>query len=216
MTFTGAANAWFLKEFYQDIAEETDPGNAFRIANTDAAKAEPGCGGVVFLPYMLGERSPIWDAYARSVFYGVSVNTTRCDMNRAVLESCGYGLKQMCEIAEKLIGRSIKGFSSIGGGAKSGVWAQIKADITGRTITVLDMNDMAPVGAALLAGVGIGHFSDVYEASEKVERDVYREFVPTENKKVRKIYDNRYDTYRKLYPLLKDLYREDALKREME
>ena len=82
-------------------------------------------------------------------------------MNRAIMEGCGYGLKQLADIAEKVTGREIKSFVSIGGGAKSTVWAQIKADITGKDIEILDMNDMAPIGAALLAGVGANVFKDV-------------------------------------------------------
>ena len=83
---------------------------------------------------------------------------------------CGYGLRQLSEIAERVTGREIKEFTSIGGGAKSETWAQIKADITGKDIKILDMNDMAPIGAALLAGVGAGIFKDVYEAADKVEK----------------------------------------------
>ena len=74
-------------------------------------------------------------------------------------------MKQLADIAEKVTGREIKSFVSIGGGAKSTVWAQIKADITGKDIEILDMNDMAPIGAALLAGVGANVFKDVYEAA---------------------------------------------------
>ena len=91
------------------------------------------------------------------------------------------------------------------GGAKSKVWAQIKADITGRDITVLDMNDMAPVGAALLAGVGIGVFKDVYEASAKVEKSVYMEIRHSDAHK--EVYDRRYQVYTGLYPSVKELYK---------
>ena len=162
MSFTGAANEWFLKQFYGELRGLEDVAVAYRIMNHDATKADPGSGGVIFLPYMLGERSPIWDPYARGVFFGISTKTTRRDMNRAVLEGCGYGLRQMCEIAQQITGNAIESFTSIGGGAKSDVWAQIKADITERVVKVLDIHDMAPIGAALLAGVGVGIFKDVY------------------------------------------------------
>ena len=61
--------------------------------NEEAVKAKPGCGGLVFLPYMLGERSPVWDPYARGVLFGISLHTTRKDFNRAIMEGCGYGLR---------------------------------------------------------------------------------------------------------------------------
>ena len=215
MSFTGAANEWFLRQFYTELitdkkADASLEGNlnltaAFRAMNHEAELAEPGCGGVVFLPYMLGERSPIWDPYARGVFLGISLHTTKREMNRAVLEGCGYGLRQMCQIAERITGNKINKFSSIGGGAKSEVWAQIKADITGRDITVLDIHDMAPIGAALLAGVGVGAFKDVYEASSKVEKSVYKEFKPSHAHD--DIYAKRYGTYLSMYPALKDIFR---------
>ena len=206
MSFTGASNEWFLDNFYPDVLEESEgKRNAFDAANLDAERADPGCDGVVFLPYMLGERSPVWDSYARGVFFGVSLKTTRREMNRAVLEGCGYGLRQLSEIAERTTGKEITGFTSIGGGAKSLIWAQIKADITGKTLTILDMSDMAPIGAALLAGTGAGIFRDVYEASAAVEKKVYRVVRP--NHEHDKVYDTRYQVYTGLYPALKDLFR---------
>ena len=78
--------------------------NSFTLMNEEAEKAAPGCGGVVFLPYMQGERSPVWDPYARGVFFGVSLKSERKEFNRAVMEGCGYGLRQLCEIAEKVTG----------------------------------------------------------------------------------------------------------------
>ena len=81
----------------------------------------------------------------------------------------------------------------------------MKADITGREIEVLDMSDMAPVGAALLAGVGAGVFRDVYEASEKNEKKIYRVFRPSHENDA--VYQTRYETYISLYPALKDIFR---------
>lgn len=206
MSFTGAANEWFLNQFCENFIEQAEgTKNAFLRMNKEAEQANPGCDGVVFLPYMLGERSPIWDSYARSVFFGISLHTTRKEMNRAVLESCGYGLRQLADIAERITGNKIKEFTSIGGGAKSDVWAQIKADITGKDLKILDMCDMAPVGAALLAGVGAGIFKDVYEASDKVEKKVYK--VVKSNHDYDEVYAKRFEVYTNLYPALSDIYK---------
>ena len=210
MSFAGAANEWFLKQFCCDLIDEArDIGNAYHLMNVEADKAQPGCDGVVFLPYMLGERSPIWDPYARGVFFGISLQTTRREMNRAVLEGCGYGLRQLSEIAERITGMKIKRFTSIGGGAKSDTWAQIKADITGKEIQILDVTDMAPVGAALLAGVGVGAgvFRDVYEAAEKVDRSVYKVIKPDHSHD--SVYETRYQTYVSLYPALKEIFQKN-------
>ena len=159
----------------------------------------------MFLPYMLGERSPVWDPYARGVFFGVSLDSHKDDFIRAVLEGAAYGLRQLCELAEQVTGRPIREFCAIGGGAKNTVWSQIKADVTGKDIITLDVNDMAPVGAALLAGIGIGCFRDAYEASDSIEKTVYRRFISRRDND--EVYARRYDTYKKLYPQLKDLYR---------
>lgn len=207
LSHTGSSYQWFRDNFCPDLIKQAggNTGRAFELMNEEAALAEPGCGGLVFLPYMLGERSPIWDPYARGVFFGLSLKTTRREMNRAVMESCGYGLRQLSEIAERVTGREITRFVSIGGGAKSVVWAQMKADITGKDIEILDMNDMAPIGAALLAGVGAGIFSHVYEAAEKVEKRVYR--IVKSNHMYEDIYSKRYKVYTELYPKIKELYK---------
>ena len=207
LSHTGASYQWFRDNFCQDLVDRaigTDK-TAFWFMNEEADMAEPGSGGLVFLPYMLGERSPIWDPYARGVFFGISLQTTRKEMNRAVMEGCGYGLRQLSEIAERVTGREIKEFTSIGGGAKSETWAQIKADITGKDIKILDMNDMAPIGAALLAGVGAGIFKDVYEAADKVEKKVYK--VIRSSRAHDDIYNKRYQVYIQLYPHIKELYK---------
>ena len=207
LSHTGASYQWFRDNFCQDLVDRavgTDK-TAFQFMNEEADMAEPGSGGLVFLPYMLGERSPIWDPYARGVFFGISLQTTRKEMNRAVMEGCGYGLRQLSEIAECVTGREIKEFTSIGGGAKSETWAQIKADITGKDIKILDMNDMAPIGAALLAGVGAGIFKDVYEAADKVEKKVYK--VIRSSRAHDDIYNKRYQVYIQLYPQIKELYK---------
>ena len=207
MSHTGAAYQWFKDEFCKDLQDESEltHQDVFIRMNEEAAKAKPGCGGLVFLPYMLGERSPVWDPYARGVFFGISLHTTRKDFNRAIMEGCGYGLRQLAEIAGRVTGKHIGEFVSIGGGAKSEVWAQIKADIMGVNIKVLDLNDMAPIGAALLAGVGAGCFADVYEASAKVERKVCREVTASHSND--DVYERGYRVYTELYPRIKDLYK---------
>lgn len=207
LSTTGAAYQWFRDNFCQDFIEKAAGSNknAFAYMNEEADEAEPGCGGLVFLPYMLGERSPIWDPYARGVFFGLSLQTKRKDMNRAVMEGCGYGLRQLSEIAERVTGKKMTEFVSIGGGAKSETWAQIKADITGKDIIILDLNDMAPVGAALLAGVGAGVFKDVYEASEKVDKHVYKVVKSSDEHK--DVYEKKYQVYTQLYPQIKELYK---------
>lgn len=206
MSHTGSSYQWIYDNFYQDYKDypSVSGKQGMMLMNDDADQAPPGADGLVFLPYMMGERSPVWDPLAKGVFFGLSLKTTRREMNRAVLESCGYGMRQLIEMVEEVTGEKITSFSSFGGGAKSKVWAQIKADITGRDIAVMDMNDMAPVGAALLAGVGAGVFKDVYEASGKVKKTTFMDIKHSEQN--RSVYDKRYQVYTNLYPRLKELY----------
>lgn len=207
LSHTGSSYQWFRDQFCQDLKEKAigNTKNDFELMNEEAAMANPGCDGLVFLPYMLGERSPIWDPYARGVFFGLSLYTTRKELNRSIMEGCGYGLRQLAEIAENVTGHKITKFASIGGGAKSEVWAQIKADITGKDIEILDMNDMAPIGAALLAGTGSGVFKDIYEAAAKVEKKICKKV--TSKNDYADIYEKRYQVYKELYPRIKDLYK---------
>lgn len=208
LSHTGASLRWMRDEFCGDWKERAEKsGVDCYDLMTEAAWRDsvPGANGIVFLPYMNGERSPIWDSYARGVFFGMSLGSRREDFIRAVLEGAAYGLRQLADRAEAVTGQPIKEFRAMGGGAKSRVWSQIKADITGRDIVALDVKDMAPVGAALLAGVGTGCFRDVYEASDCVKRGVCGRTVSS--REYDAVYEKRYDTYRKLYPCLKELYR---------
>lgn len=206
MSNTGASLRWAREQLCKDLKQQAQQQqcSVFALMDKEAQQSSPGAEGIVFLPYMAGERCPIWDPYAQGVFFGVTLKSQRRDMIRAILEGCGYGLRQLTTIAERVTGTTYPEFLSVGGGAKSIVWAQIKADITGKRIVILDMNDAAVVGAALLAGVGAGVYADVYEAARKVEHKVYQVVQPhTQDKE---IYDARYQTYLELYPRIKDLY----------
>ncbi|MBS6395909.1 MAG: sugar kinase [Clostridiales bacterium] len=208
LSHTGAALRWIRDEMCVDLkaAAEALGENAYDLMTERAEiNSSPGANGIVFLPYMYGERSPVWDSYARGVFFGLSLDTKRDDLVRAVLEGAAYGLRQLLELAEKTTGKTFEEVCVIGGGAKSEVWSQIKADITGKNMAALDVNDMAPIGAALLAGVGIGCFETVYDAAECVKRNIYKRF--SCDKSFEEIYRKRFDTYKKLYPQLKNLYR---------
>jgi len=106
-------------------------------------------------------------------------------------------------LAQEITGHKITAFSAIGGGSRSDIWGQIKADITGADIAALQVKDMAPVGAALLAGVGSGVFSDVFDAASRVRREVRTTFFSRPGEEA---YDRRFHTYLQLYPSLKSLY----------
>ena len=206
MSHAGSSFRWIRDKVCPDVKKQAaEIGvNAFDMLTMMAKDSPAGANGVVFLPYMMGERSPVWDSNARGVFFGLSLDTERRDLIRAVLEACGYGTRQLKEMAEQLTGLHFDRFYALGGGAKSEVWSQIKADIMGVDLDVLDMNDMAPVGAALLAGVGTGIFRDPVDASEHIQRKLYKRIYSSDENHA--VYNKRFEVYKELYPRLKELY----------
>lgn len=208
MSNTGASLRWARDELCKDLTIESEQSNinVYDFINKEVEESQPGSKGIVFLPYMAGERCPIWDPYAKGVFFGVTLESTRKDLLRSIMEGCGYGLRQLIGIAKDLTGTEYKSFISVGGGANSMIWSQIKADITGKMVLVLDIKEAASIGAALLAGVGCGVFTTIQDATDKVKRNVTHVVMP--NKEFERIYEYGYRTYLELYPRIKELYQE--------
>lgn len=183
------------------LRETLCPDLSFERMSELAEQAPAGSGGVTFLPYMAGERSPIWNPNACGVFFGLNFSTTREQMIRACMEGVAYALRHNLETAEKA-GARAETLRAMGGSANSRIWTQIKADVTGCRIEVPGSDTATTLGAAILAGVGTGVWQSFEEAAGQTVR-VRRTFEPgTENKAV---YDRGYETYRQLYENLKDL-----------
>jgi xylulokinase len=136
--------------------------NPYRLIDGGALKSPPGAGGLLYLPYLLGERSPRWNHDARGAFVGLSVTTGKGDISRSVLEGVGFNLKIILDILEKgAAAGNIGEIVMIGGGAKGDVWLQILADIWQKTLAVPEYTEEATsLGAAVCGGVGIGAFKD--------------------------------------------------------
>ena len=166
-----------------------------------AAQIAPGSDGLVFLPYMAGERSPIWDVNAKGVFYGLSYDKTKAHLIRAIMEGCAYALHHNLETAEKA-GIKVSVLNAMGGAANSEVWTQIKADVTGKPIQVPASDTATALGAAILAGVGVGIYSS-FEQAVKQTIQIKRIHQPDENN--HRVYQHYYQLYRELYEQLKDL-----------
>jgi xylulokinase len=197
MVSTGATLRWFRDElgFAEVQAARSTNRSAFDIMSEEAGKVSPGAGGLLFLPYMLGERSPIWNTDARGVLFGLSLVTNRAQIIRALMEGAAYGLRHNIDVAEET-GTHFHVLRSVGGGSRSAVWNQIKADVLGRPIHVPETSIGAPLGDALLAGVGVGVYSDVISAAQSIARKVTR-YEPQEA--ARTHYDAMYRLYRQLY-----------------
>ena len=181
-------------------------GEAFSMRELDdmAAVIPPGSEGLIFLPYMTGERSPIWDENAKGVLFGLDFSKTKAHIVRACLEGVAFSLRHNLDTAESL-GVETGTLKAMGGAANSSLWTQMKADVTGKRIEVPASDTATTLGAALLAGVGVGLYRDFEEA---VGRTVAIQRVYLPQKEHAAAYSKAYQTYLKMYPALKDLMKE--------
>jgi len=199
MVASGASVAWLQQNILKGE-------QSVEQLSKDAQEVAPGSEGLIFLPYMMGERSPIWHTNARGVFFGLSLTTTPAMMFRAVLEGTAFALAHNVEIG-KASGIKIDEIRSIGGGSKSGLWNQIKADVLGMPIAVLEDSVGAAVGDAYLAGMGVGLFKDIRQTL-KTNVKIEARFAP--DQKVHSYYQERYARFRSLYESIKDEFDESA------
>lgn len=191
MTSTGASLKW-LKEQYSVQSPLT-----YDWINAEAERSKLH-NDLLFLPYMMGERSPVWDSHARGVISGLSLSTTRGDIVRAVMEGCAFALRDNVEHAERA-GAVIASMRLVGGASESGVWNQIKADILGKELKVFTGTGGAPLANAALAGTAVGLFRDAAEVPGRA-MTLKRTYTP--NVRMASFYDDKYALYKQLYPLL--------------
>ena len=184
----------------------SEKGSSFDQLTELAAAVAPGSDGMVFLPYMSGARSPIWDPDAKGVLYGLDFMKTKGHVVRAMLEGTAFALRHNLETAEAA-GARVDRMISVGGSANSVLWTQIKADVTGKPIAVSRSDTATTLGAAMLAGVGCGVFAS-YEEAVSLTARVCDEYVPNGGNAA--VYDKNYRIYRSLYENLKDLMKEEA------
>jgi xylulokinase len=166
----------------------------------EAEAVEPGSEGLVFLPYLTGERTPHLDPHARGAFVGLTVRHGRGHLTRAVMEGVAFSMRDGLEIMRGL-GTPDDDVRAVGGGARSPLWLALQADVYGRPVRRTVIDEGPAYGAALLAGVAAGAFADVGEASERVRlRDEVTEPDPERAKR----YNESYEVYTSLYPALRD------------
>jgi len=203
MLSCGGALIWYGANIRHLSAEEV---------LAEAATATPGCGGLTFLPYLCGERSPHNDPEARASFSGLNLTHTSADMSRAVVEGVSFGLRQIFELLETRNSErgTRNGLSSnsalpapssefvvTGGGARSEFWVQMIADVFGIPCSTLESDEGPAFGAALIAGVGAGVWKTLAEACEVCVRRKAT-YSPSEID-----YSEAYNRYVQLYPHLK-------------
>lgn len=192
----GGLIEWVKQCYYQN---ETLP---YELMEKDAGEASLGAGGIIFLPYLLGERAPIWDYSARGVFFGLERMHTRKEMTRAVFESTGFIDLDMIGAIEEM-GLSIHTIRLSGGLARINLISQIKADITGREVQILSEFETTAAGAAMIALYGQGIYSSLQEA---VRRFVQIRMIIKSNQKNHEKYKELYRLYKEAYHTLKPLF----------
>jgi len=195
----GASLEWAVRELY---GKEPGPDSLAEM-DRDVAQVEPGAGGLIFTPWMYGERCPIPDESLRGAFINLSVNHTRQQMARAIYEGIAFNLHWILDSIDELYGIKCDTLRVLGGGAQGKPWLKIIADVTGCTLEVLpDPRERLAVGAALVAAIGL----KIYPSFETLKPLVPVDFVIEPDRSHQDTYTRLYAAYRRVYPALKDLY----------
>jgi xylulokinase len=202
---SGGNLRWWRDHFApaERTAEAEGSGDAYDVLTREAEAAGPGAGGIVFLPCMSGAMAPEWNGDARGVFYGLTLAHSRAHMTRALLEGSAFALR---DILESMVGAGlqVKRLTAVGGGAKSPLWCQIKADVTGLPIRIPTSIETTATGAAMLAAVAAGLFANVSEAAGAFVSYAPREYEP--DAALHEAYQEAYDLYRRVYWALKPTF----------
>jgi xylulokinase len=181
------AHRWVRDTFFADL----DPATAYAEMDRLASGIAPGSDGLIFHPYLMGERAPHWDPKLRGDFIGLTLGHTRAHVARACYEGIAFALNDVLRAAKELSGAEFGDMRLLGGGARSATWRQIIADVTGLTVKV-PANGDASFGAALVAAVGGGIFADTKEAVTRCAR-IVEENTPDAARQA--LYARQFDLY---------------------
>ncbi|MCB9110104.1 MAG: xylulose kinase [Anaerolineales bacterium] len=204
---TAGGNLTFLRDniiYHKDeLLQEADVPDIFKVLDQIANRVPAGANGVMYTPWIWGERAPVDDKTLRAGLYNLSLNSTREDIIRAFLEGIAYNTRWLLPPVEKFLGRKVDSINIVGGGAQSGVWCQIFADVMNVEIKqVADPIYANARGAAWIAAVGLGEikFADIPELIQF--RRAYQPQVQN-----RGVYDRGFNNFQQIYKQMKNLYR---------
>lgn len=198
MLSAASCNKWLMEDIYKtnDYSAEQAPITEDRLGENH----------VFFLPYLMGERSPINDTNARGTFLGMTMDTTRADLTQAVLEGVAFAIRDSVEVARSL-GIDIRSSKICGGGARSPLWKKIIANILNVELECLECEQGPGMGGAMLAMVACGAYETVQAACDAIVRVASR---VTPEPELAARYEKRYRQFRKIYPACKQLFAEIA------
>lgn len=192
MLSAASCNKWWLKDILDTEEYEAEQAEIKNLGENH----------VYFLPYLMGERSPHNNPYAKGTFIGMTMDTTRAHMTQAVLEGVAFAFRDMLEIARSL-GIKPERTKICGGGAKSRLWIKILANVLNLKIDILEAEEGPSLGAAILAASACGGYKDIKEAAEKIIK--VSETVEPEQE-ISEKYQRQYEVFKKIYPACKDVY----------
>ena len=196
MLSAASCNKWLCEDILKtkDYAGEQAPITGEKL----------GRNHVFFLPYLMGERSPINDTNARGTFIGMTMDTSRSDLVQAVLEGVAFAIRDSIEVAKSL-GIPIQTSRICGGGAKSELWKTIMANVLNLELECLETEQGPGMGGAMLAMVACGEFADVASACDRFVRVASR---VQPQKELAERYEAKYQQFRKIYPACRELFRQ--------
>jgi xylulokinase len=199
----GASVTWFRETFCQaeiaaGLAQGIDP---HALLEREATPLPPGADGLLFLPYLMGERSPVWDAQASGCFIGLGLHHGRAHLYRAVLEGVSMALRHNIEAGVRGVAQLDDHLVVVGGASHSYLWMQIIADVTGRPVFTIAEDVEASLGAAMLAALGVG-LMDVDAVRRGWVQPVQRALP---NAAAHAAYDTLFQHYQAAYPALKNV-----------
>jgi xylulokinase len=202
----GLSLKWFRDNFFKSEMETAnlmgvDP---YVLMDKEAETVPIGANRLLYLPYLMGERTPHLDPDARGVFFGLSAIHTKKDMLRAVMEGVGYSLRDCLSVFREM-NITVDEMLACGGGGRSPLWRQILADLYDCPIKAITSQEGPALGVALLAGVGAGIYGSVSEACESV---IKVDKIQPSIEQNTAIYEGYYRIYKNIYPALKQSFKE--------
>ena len=194
---SGANYRWFCDQFaHPEIKQAAKEGvDVYTLLNSAAETIPPGCDGLIMLPCLMGALTPTWNSLARGAFTGFTLSHRREHFCRAILESSAYALRDITDQMVKL-GLPLEEIRVVGGGSRSPLWRQIKADVTGIPVSITNTSETTVLGAGILALTGSGLIDTLGEA---VNLTTYIVETSQPNKKIQSIYEEFYQLYRLTY-----------------
>jgi xylulokinase len=198
----GESLNWFKNAFDQATDSDEDSSDIFGVYNRSVSDVPDGSNGLIFLPYLIGERTPYWDPNARGVFFGIGISTAKTHFIKAIMEGVSFALRHNVETVEDL-GILIDEIRFLGGGSKSLVWLHTLAKILKKPIKTLSVSDAGSLGSIILCGKALGVYPSVEKAVETMvmtDKEIHYEAPQP-------IYEKQYQLFLELYANLQHTFK---------